>query len=443
MEDYIVAVFKKLVRSASGAHVPHNKNTENLETVKMPVPATVRIPMNMHIGSPAKLVVKKGDEVKVGTVIGEASGVISASVHSSVSGKVVGVEEILLPDGSKSQAVVIETDGEQTVCECVKAPEVTDHASFVAAIKASGLVGLGGAGFPTGVKLDPQNLSEVDTLCINAAECEPYITADYREMMECGEDVIEGAQLVKKYLDLSKVIIGIEKNKPAAIAKMKELCKGLEGFTVCELPSVYPQGAEKVLIESATGKEVPQGALPSAVGCIVMNVASVGFVARYIKTGMPLVSKRITVDGDAVTEAKNIEVAIGTSIKDVVEFCGGYKEEAGKILYGGPMMGIAVMSDEMPVMKQNNAILVFGKKAAKMASATACIRCGRCVDACPMGLSPVEIALAFNAKDAEEVKALSVDLCMACGSCSFVCPAKRPVAQTMAEAKDFVRKAAK
>ena len=438
-----MAVLKKLVRSASGAHVPHNKNTENLETVKMPVPAVVRIPMSMHIGAPAKMVVKKGDEVKVGTVLGEAGGFISAPVHSSVSGKVVGTEEILLPNGNKTQAVVIETDGEQTVCECVKAPEVTDHASFVAAIKASGLVGLGGAGFPSGVKLDPQNLSEVDTLCINAAECEPFITADFREMMECGEDVVEGAQLVKKYLDLSKVIIGIEKNKPAAIAKMKELCKGLEGFTVCELPSVYPQGAEKTLIETATGLEVPQGALPSAVGCIVMNVASVGFVARYIKTGMPLVTKRLTVDGDAVAEPKNVEVVIGASTKDVIEFCGGYKEEAGKIISGGPMMGAAVMNDELPVMKQNNAILVFGKAAAKAAPASACIRCGRCVEACPMGLSPVEIALALNSKDADEIKALYVDLCMACGSCSFVCPAKRPVAQTMAEAKDFVRKAAK
>ena len=437
-----MAVFKKLVRSACGAHVPHNKNTENLETVKMPVPAKVSIPMSMHIGAPAKMLVKKGDEVKVGTVIGEAGGFISAPVHSSVSGKVVGVEEILMPNGKKTQAVVIETDGEQTVCECVKAPEVTDHASFVAAIKASGLVGLGGAGFPTGVKLDPQNLSEVDTLCINAAECEPFITADFREMMECGEDVIEGAQLVKKYLELSKVIIGIEKNKPAAIAKMKELCKGLEGFTVCELPSVYPQGAEKVLIESATGKEVPQGALPSAVGCIVMNVASVGFVARYMKTGMPLVTKRLTVDGDAVAEPKNVEVVIGTSTKDVIEFCGGYTAEPGKLISGGPMMGASMLNDEAPVMKQNNAILVFGKEAAKLPKATACIRCGRCVEACPMGLSPVEIALALNSKDAEEIKALSVDLCMACGSCSFVCPAKRPVAQTMAEAKDFVRKAA-
>ena len=435
-----MAVFKKLVRSAEGAHVPHYKNTENCETVKMPVPKRVYVSMSQHIGAPAKACVKKGDVVAVGDVIGTAGGFISAPVHSPVSGKVFGLDEIRLSNG-KAQVVVIDTDGLQTVSEKVKAPEVTDHASFVQAIKDSGLVGLGGAGFPTGVKLDPQNLDEVDTLVINAAECEPFITADYREMMECGEDVVEGAKLVKQYLNLSKVIIGIEANKPQAIAKMTELTKGLEGFTVATLPSVYPQGAEKVLIEQATGKEVPKGALPAAVGCIVMNVASVGFVARYMKTGMPLVTKRVTVDGDAVAEAKNVEVVIGTPIKDIIEFCGGYSQEAGKIISGGPMMGQALTGDDIPVVKQNNAFLVFGKEKATLPDATACIRCARCVSACPMGLAPVEIALSLEVKDVEELKVLHTDLCMECGSCSFVCPAKRPVAQTMKEAKDFLRKA--
>ncbi len=435
-----MAVFKKLVRSAEGAHVPHYKNTENCETVKMPVPKRVFVSMSQHIGAPAKACVKKGDLVCVGDVIGTAGGFISAPVHSPVSGKVFGLDEIRLSNG-KVQVVVIDTDGLQTVSENVKAPEVTDHASFVQAIKDSGLVGLGGAGFPTGVKLAPQNLDEVDTLVINAAECEPFITADYREMMECGEDVVEGAKLVKQYLNLSKVIIGIEANKPQAIAKMTELTKGLDGFVVSTLPSVYPQGAEKVLIEQTTGKEVPKGALPAAVGCIVMNVASVGFVARYMKTGMPLVTKRVTVDGDAVTEAKNVEVVIGTPIKDIIEFCGGYSQEAGKIISGGPMMGQALTGDDIPVVKQNNAFLVFGKEKATLPDASACIRCARCVSACPMGLAPVEIALSLGAKDVEELKALHTDLCMECGSCSFVCPAKRPVAQTMKEAKDFLRKA--
>lgn len=438
-----MAVLKKLVRGALGAHVPHNKNTENFETVRMPVPAKVYISMSQHIGAPANVVVKKGDDVKVGTVIGEASGFISACVHSSVSGKVFAVEETLFPNGKKINTVVIDTDGEQAVCEDVKAPIVSDHASFVAAIKASGLVGLGGAGFPTSVKLAPQNLDEVNTLVINAAECEPYITADYREMMEYGEDVIEGAKLVMKYLNLSKVIIGIEKNKPLAIAKMQQLCQGLDGFTVAELPSVYPQGAEKVLIEQATGKEVPRGALPSAVGVIVMNVASVGFVARYLKTGMPLITKRLTVDGDAIKSPKNVEALIGTPVRDIIEFCGGYSQEPGKIVMGGPMMGSAIVSDEMAIIKQNNAILAFGAEKAKLPAISPCIRCGRCTVACPMGLAPVEIALSLSVDDTETLQELMTDLCMECGCCSFVCPAKRPVAQTMREAKDLLGKAAK
>ncbi len=434
-----MAVFKKLVRSAEGAKVPHYKNTENCETVKMTVPARVYVSMQQHIGAPAKACVKKGTEVKVGDVIGTADGIISAAVHSPVSGKVFGIEEIMFPTG-KVQTVVIDTDGLQTVSESVKAPVVTDHASFVQAIKDSGLVGLGGAGFPTGVKLDPQNISEVDTLVINAAECEPYITSDYREMMECGEDVIEGAKAVKEYLGLSKVYIGIEANKPQAIEKMKSLISGISGFEVVTLPSVYPQGAEKIIIETVTGKEVPKGALPASVGVIVMNVASVGFINRYLKTGMPLTTKRVTVDGDAVAKAQNVEVVIGTSVKDLVEFCGGYTQEPGKIIYGGPMMGTALTSDEMPIIKQNNAILVFGQEKATLPSPSACIRCGRCINACPMGLAPVEIALALSIKDGEELTALNTDLCMECGSCSFVCPAKRPVAQTMKEAKEFLRK---
>lgn len=438
-----MAVFKKLVRSAEGAKVPHMKNTENCVTVKMPVPAKVYVPMQQHLGAPAKACVKKGSEVKVGDVIGTADGFISANVHSPVSGKVFAVDEILFTDGSKVQTVVIDTDGLQTVSESVKVPEVTDHASFVQAVKDSGLVGLGGAGFPTGVKLDPQNLEEVDTLVINAAECEPYITSDYREMMENGEDVVEGAQLVKKYLGLSKVIIGIESNKPQAIEKMKALTASLEGFSVVTLPGVYPQGAEKVIIEQTTGKEVPKGALPASVGVIVLNVATVGFIARYMKTGMPLITKRVTVDGDAVANPQNVEVVIGTQIKDLIEFCGGYSQELGKLIYGGPMMGKALTGDEMPIIKQNNAVLAFGKEKATLPQTSACIRCGRCINACPMGLAPVEIALALSIKDGEELKNLHADLCMECGSCSFVCPAKRPVAQTMREAKDFMRKAAK
>ncbi len=438
-----MAVFKKLVRSAEGAHVPHNKNTENSETVVMPAPKRVYVSMSMHIGAPARACVKKGDVVCLGDVIGTAGGYVSANIHSPVSGKVFAVDDVMLPNGSRAKTVVIDNDGLDTLSDKIAPPEVTDHASFVQAIKDSGLVGLGGAGFPAGVKLEPKNLDEVDTLVINAAECEPFITADYREMMENGEDVIEGAKAVKEYLNLSKVIIGIEANKPRAIKKMQELCASLEGFSVFTLPSVYPQGAEKILIETTTGKEVPQGKLPADVGVIVMNVASCGFVGRYLKTGMPLISKRVTIDGDAIANPGNIQVRIGTPVKEIIEFCGGYAKEPAKLISGGPMMGAALRDDSIPVLKQNNAFLAFSETQARLLDPTPCIRCGRCINACPMGLAPVEIANALTVQDADELKALFVDLCMECGSCAFVCPAKRPLAQTMREAKDFVRKAAR
>ncbi len=436
-----MAILKKLARSAHGAHVPHNKNTENFETVVMPTPSRVKIPLKQHIGAPAKAVVKKGDEVCVGTLIGAAEGFVSSNVYSSVSGKVFGIEETMSSQGVMVSSVVIDSDSLQTVAETVCPKEVNDFTSFIEAIKESGLVGLGGAGFPTFIKLAPENLSEVDTLIINAAECEPFITSDYREMMENGEDVVEGIALVQKYLDIKNVIIGIEQNKPKAIEHLTNLTKDMPGVIVKTLPSVYPQGAEKILIESVTKKEVAKGKLPFTVGVIVLNVTTVSFISKYIKTGMPLVAKKVTVDGDAITTPKNVEALIGTSIKDIVEFCEGYKEEAGKIIMGGPMMGQSVSTDETPITKQTNAITVFNTKTARKDAVSPCIRCAKCITACPMGLAPVEIALALSVNEAQEISDLQVDLCMECGCCSYVCPAKRPVTQTMVQAKDFLRKA--
>ncbi len=436
-----MAIFKKLARSALGANVPHNKNTENFETVTMPAPSRVKILLKQHIGTPTKAVVKKGDEVKVGTLVGESQGFVSSNVYSSVSGKVFGIEEVMTSSGEMISAVVIDSDSLQTPVETATAKEVTDFTSFIEAVKESGLVGLGGAGFPTFIKLSPQNLNEVDTLIINGAECEPFITSDYREMMENGEDLIEGIKLIQKYLDIKNVVIGIEKNKPKAIEHLTNLAKDMNGVKVQTLPSVYPQGAEKVLIEATTGKEVPRGELPFSVGVIVLNVTTTSFISKYIKTGMPLVSKTITVDGDCITTPKNVIVPIGTSIKDVVEFCDGYSSEVGKIIMGGPMMGQAVANDEASIIKQTNAITVFGTEKARKDKIEPCIRCARCTTACPIGLAPVEIALALSINDADEIKELQADLCMECGCCSFVCPAKRPVTQTMIQAKDFLRKA--
>ena len=434
-------MLKKLKRAALGAGVPHEKGTAKLTTVKMPVPSKVVLSMQQHIGAPCTPVVKKGDTVMVGTLVGKAEGFVSANIYSGVSGTVTAVETLHGSNGASVAAVVITPDGQQTVDPAVKAPAVTDKASFLAAVQACGLVGLGGAGFPTAVKLSPK--APVDTLVINAAECEPYLTADTREMLENGQTIASGIKAVMKYLDIKTCVIGIERNKPECVSAMNQLFSGEQGVSVKVLPSRYPQGAEKVLVESTTGREVPQGGLPADAGVIVLNVTTVSTIGKFLATGMPLVTKRVTVDGDAVKEPKNVEVIIGTPVREVLDFC-GLKEgvTVSKLIMGGPMMGVALPDADQPIVKQNNGILAFSEKMAAMPAIGPCIRCGRCIEACPMGLAPVQIAGAFSKKNTEELKNLCVDLCMLCGTCSYVCPAKRPVTQTMGLAKNFAKKEA-
>ena len=431
---------KLFSKSLNGVKVPHSKNTAEMETVKMPVPDKVVIPMKQHMGRECTPTVKLTDLVKVGQIIGDTDAFIGAPIHSSVSGKVTKIDEIIGTDGNPIKAVEITTDKLQEIDESVKVPEVTDLQSFAAAIRASGLVGLGGVGFPTHVKLMPKNLDEVTTLLVNGAECEPYITADNRAMLEDTDDIVEGIKLVKKYMNLSTVIIGIEDNKPQAIAKLQAAVADIEGASVKALKAQYPQGGEKVLIYECTGKIVPEGKLPSDVGCVVMNVSSIAFVAKYMRTGMPLITKRLTVDGDAIAEPKNVEVAIGTSFSDVIDFCGGFKTEPKKIIMGGPMMGFAVPTINYPVLKNNNAILAFS--AAKTAEAekpeTPCIRCARCVNACPFSLMPAAIEKAYKAGNVDALKALKVNLCMECGCCAYVCPAKRNLVSVNRLAKKMI-----
>lgn len=427
------------VKRLSGAHVPHRKNTAAMQPEAMPVPASVTIPMSMHIGAPATLIVKAGDEVKVGQVIGEASGFISAPVHSSVSGKVKKIAEILTSAGSKSQAVVIETDGEQTPHESVKPQEVATMEQLLEAVKASGAVGLGGAGFPTAAKLTVKDVSKVEAIIINGAECEPYITSDTRTMIDDAEQLIRGAELLLKFFTSSKVLIGIEKNKPEPIKILTGLCSGNSYIEVCELPSLYPQGGEKVLVYNLTGKMVPEGKLPLDVGAIVINCTTLVAVMKYIETGMPLVSKCLTVDGSAIKSPKNVIAPIGTPIEEVLAYCDVDESAAKKVLLGGPMMGIAVRDPASPIMKSNNAILAFNAKDAQLPEPTACIRCGRCVRACPMRLMPLEIETAYQLNKAELLEKLKVNLCMECGCCSFSCPASRPLVQTMKLSKPILR----
>ena len=411
-------------------HVAHHKNTDKCETKRMPIPEEVCIPMAMHIGAPCKPLVKKGDYVKVGQLIGDTDAFVSAPIHSSVSGTVKNIEELRNGMGGYDQGIVIETDGEQAVAEGIEPPKADTLEEFVAAIRRSGLVGLGGASFPTHIKFNPQNIDEVDTLIVNAAECEPYITSDHRLMLEDTQDIIDGMRLVMKHLNLSKGYIGVEGNKPDAIEKLKKLISD-EGLTdkieVVTLQTTYPQGAERVMIYEITGKTMRAGVLPAALGVILSNVTSIAFVGQYFRTGMPLIEKRMTVDGSAVADPGNIIAPIGARIADVIEFCGGYKAPPKKILMGGPMMGRAIFSDSLPVVKNNNAILAFDGPQGLVPEETSCINCGRCHSACPFNLLPTALSDAMERKDAEKLDQLEVMQCMECGSCAYVCPARRPL----------------
>ena len=422
-----------------GVHVPHRKNTADCVPVRMPVPATVSVPMSMNIGKAAVPVVKAGDTVAVGQLLGEPGGFVSSPVYSGVSGKVKKIEQMLLFHGGVCPAVLIETDGEQRVFEGLRVPEVTDFQSFIQAVKDSGVVGLGGAGFPTAVKLnvDPE---KAEFICINGAECEPYITADTRTMLDDAELLVEGIGLLRKYYPKAGVIIGIEDNKPQCVKKLRELTAALDRVEVKALPALYPQGGEKVLIHNTTGRIVPEGKLPIDVGCIVMNTSTLVAVTRYIKTGMPLTEKYVTVDGSAIKNPMNVIVPIGTSIKDVVEFTGGFKCEPKKIVLGGPMMGVSVPDADQVVVKNTGAILCFAEAEAAMPEPTACIRCGRCIDTCPMKLMPAEIERAFEKKDGALLEKLKVNLCMECGSCAFVCPAKHRLVEINKLSKTLLNK---
>ena len=419
-----------------GVHVPHRKNTADQSATRLTDVKTVTIPTVMHIGAPAVPVVKVGDAVSVGTLIAEAGGAVSSPIYSSVSGKVTKLSEILLSSGNTVPAIVIESDGEMTPDASLFVPTVNSREELIDAIRKSGVVGLGGAGFPTHIKwnVDPARIEE---LIINGAECEPYITSDSLTMIERADDMEHAIRALQKHFGLKRVIIGIESNKKKAISVMKEMAARMEGVEVKSLPQKYPQGGEKVLIYHTVRKVVPTGKLPIDVGCVVCNCTTVAAIGAYLKTGMPLVEKCITVDGGSVKNPQNLIVPIGTSMEDVFNFCGGFTADPYKVLYGGPMMGVAVPDLSAPVLKNTNAILALSEKDARLPKTTACIRCGACINTCPFGLNPTKVQRAYQRKDIETLKKLSVDTCMLCGCCSFTCPANRPLVQTNSLAKQL------
>lgn len=438
---------KRPFRTHGGAPVPHHKNTWQTESRVMPPPQRVILPMQQHIGAPCRPTVKKGDHVYLGQVVGDSEAYVSAPVHATVSGTVEEIRNVMLTGGAPVEAVVIDSDGLMEPDPAIRPPaEIKDKKALADAARAAGLVGLGGAGFPAHVKLNVPEGKSIDTLIINVAECEPYVTADHREALENGKNVLAGVYKVKEILDVHRVLIAVEDNKPDVIQKLTEIADNPEldpkdEVRVLPLRSRYPQGAEKVLVQACTGRRVPAGGLPADVGCLVMNIASVSFLASYMRTGMPLTKKRVTIDGSAIKEPQNVIVPIGTPIKDVMEFCGGYRSQPKKLLMGGPMMGIAITGDDLPILKQNNAILAFDEKEAKLYETTACIRCGRCVAACPMNLMPTKLERAAQKKDVDALLELDVMTCMECGCCAFSCPAGRRLVQSIRMGKAYVKKA--
>ena len=441
MKEKAVRVLSPVSRSKRGISVSHHKNTANCEPVHMTDVKTVFLPMLQHIGAPCTPTVSVGDEVSIGQIVGDSDEYLSVPVHASISGKVKSIGVIKTAQGKPVEAVTIESDDKMRLYDGLCPPEISNKEDFLKAVRNSGLSGLGGAGFPTHAKLNTPSGKKVDTLIINGAECEPYITIDYREFIDKSDDVIEGTKLLMHYLEIENTVIAIEDNKPAAITKMSELTANEPNIKVMALKSMYPQGAEKMMIYSATGRRVPVGKFPADVGCMVVNVSTVSFINRYIKTGKPLVSRSITVDGSAVKTPQNIRVPIGISINEAVDFCGGFKEEPYKIITGGPLMGISLIDTDAPILKTYSAILAFTKKTHKIKTEHDCIRCKRCAAVCPMHLVPTDIERYAIVRDAEKLIESSAEACIQCGSCAYVCPSGIPLVQYLMLAKDIIREA--
>ena len=428
-----------------GIHPEENKfYAEEQKILEFPEPDILVIPMSQHIGAPCRPLVKKNDLVKVGQKIGDNQG-LCVPVHASVSGKVKAVEMRAHTSGTTMMSVVIENDHLGTLHEDVKprTQEEVDALSpeeLMNIIREGGIVGMGGATFPTHVKLS-SGIGKVDTIIVNAGECEPYIVSDDRICQEYPKELISGLKVVMKILGLDKAVIGIEDNKPTAAKILRRTLGQNSGITVEELPAKYPQGAEKQLIYAITGREVPSGGLPAAVGCAVFNAATCVAIHDAVYNGMPLIKRVVTVSGDIVMEPKNLLVPIGTSFNSLLEAV-GHSENPYKVISGGPMMGFTQYDLNVPTTKGVNAITILGRKNKYAVEDCRCIRCGRCIDACPMKLMPVLMYKALYTGDVEEMKATNIMDCIECGSCAYTCPACVPLVLSFRSGKQQIRMAA-
>ncbi|GMQ56113.1 electron transport complex subunit RsxC [Vallitalea sediminicola] len=422
-----------------GIHPSHSKDFTEKKPIKIYMPkGDLIFPMLQHIGAPCKPLVKKGDKVLMGQKIGEPQGFVSSPIHATVSGTVKAIKDVLHPNGSKVQAIVIENDGEYTEIETMKERKDYKNLSreeIINIIKEAGIVGMGGATFPTFIKLSPPPDKKIDYIIVNGAECEPYLTSDHRIMIEETQRVVKGLEIILHLFPDAKGVIGIEDNKPDAIKAMKEAVKGISNISVGTLKTKYPQGAEKQLIYSITKREVPAGGLPADVGCIVQNIDTVVAIHRAVLRGRPLMRRIVTVSGGAIKEPQNFKVRIGTSYRELIEAAGGFKEEPAKVISGGPMMGLALFSLDVPVIKGSSSILCLTKKEAMQNDESNCIRCGKCVSICPMNLLPLELnKFAINNEDDLFVKYKGMN-CIECGACSYICPSNRHLTHSIRTTK--------
>ncbi len=432
----------KFLVGLRGVHPPEKKNTKDCSAVVLNSFKKIQIPLSMNLGAPCSCLVEVGDEVFVGQKIGDSDSYVSAPIHSSVSGKVVSIKKIVGSSGTLVDAVNIDSDELYTIHPSITPPVITSKETFISALRNCGLVGLGGAAFPTHVKLNPPKGKEPDVLVINAAECEPYITSDYRNCIDHPDGIIDGIIHLQKWLSIYSAVIGIEDNKRDCVKRLQYHIdnKGMRDYiSIKVLKTRYPQGAEKPLIFSTIGRIVPSGGLPHDVKTLVLNVSTVLFISDYLRTGMPLIRKLITCDGGALKEKCNVNVPIGAMISDILESIGSLKEDALKVIMGGPMMGIAIDRMDLGIIKATNAILFLSSKESYMPEEYPCIRCSRCVDVCPMKLLPTTLDFLTKNTDTEGLVKHNIVDCIECGCCSYVCPSNRYLVQSIKAGKALIR----
>ena len=426
-----------------GVHPPtHKELTEEKPIESLPMPERVIVPLKQHLGAPAEPIVERGAKVNEGDKIAEAKGFVSVPAHSPISGTVVSVEPVPHPFGGEELAVIIQADGEGALNEEIQfdddyldlsPDEMKDR------VREAGLAGMGGAAFPTHVKLSPPEDKPIDTLIINGAECEPYLTADHRLMVEQGEDIIKGLRIFQKILGGPRAIVAIEGNKPDAIEAMKGWVLEDGDIAVVSLKVKYPQGSEKQLIKALTGREVPSGGLPMDVGCLVQNVGTAKAVYDAVAFRKPLTERVVTVTGRGVADPKNVRAKIGTPFKELIDYCGGYRENGPlKVIMGGPLMGLAQADDRVPVIKGTSGILVLPEKDSRLGTPRPCISCSRCVDVCPAGLVPSFLGSYVEYEQWETAEGIGIMDCIECGCCTYVCPTKRNLVHLIKYGKQIV-----